>query len=84
MNNIIMRKIVLTAGYQQLSSVPLVASVCISCPPGNAGVTYFKGDDGSDVPWQPSEWHRFVRVNLSDIQAKGTPGDILTLVGGSW
>ena len=84
MNNIIMRKVVLTANYQQLSAVSMVASVCISCPPGNAGIAYFKGDDGSDVPWQPSEWHRFVRVNLADIQAKGTPGDVLTLVGGSW
>ena len=56
MNNVVMRKIVLTASYQKLSSVPLVASVCISCPPGNAGITYFKGDDGLDVPWQPSEY----------------------------
>ena len=84
MNNIIMRKIVLTDTYQQLSSVPLVASVCISCLPGNAGIAYFKGDDGSDVPWQSGEWHKFVRVDLAGIQAKGTAGDILTVVGGTW
>jgi hypothetical protein len=84
MNNIIMRKIVLTGSYQQLSSVPLVASVCISCPPDNTGIATFKGDDGSDVPWQSGEWHKFVRVNLTDIQAKGTAGDILTIVGGTW
>jgi len=84
MNNVVMRKIVLTSNYQALSAVSLVASVSISTPPTNAAVAYFKGDDGSDVPWQPAEWHEFRSVDLAAIQVKGTPGDIVTLVGGTW
>lgn len=84
MNNTIMRKIVVTAGYQALSTKSLVGSVCISCQPGNAGVVYFKGDDGSDVPWIAGEWHEFQRIDLASVQVKGSPGDIVTVVGGTW
>jgi hypothetical protein len=84
MNNVIMRKIILTADYQPLASQSLVGSVTISAPPGNAGNVSFKGDDGSDVPWIPGEWHTFRSVDLSAIQAKGTPGDTVTVVGGTW
>ena len=84
MNNTIMRKITVTGAYQRLSATPLVASVSISCPPTNTGVVYFKGDDGSDVPWTSGEWHEFVRINLADVQIKGTAGDVVTIVGGSW
>lgn len=84
MNNIIMRKITVTAVYQALSNKSLVGSVTISTLPGNAANVYFKGDDGSDVPWIPGEWHDLTRVDLSTIQVKGTPGDVVTVVGGSW
>ncbi|MFO8015096.1 MAG: hypothetical protein R6X20_17550, partial [Phycisphaerae bacterium] len=67
-----------------LAASTTVASVTISCPPANAGTVYFKGDDGSDVPWVPGEWHSLVRVNLAEIEVKGTPGDVITLVGGTW
>ena len=85
MNNIVMRKIVLTAAYQALTAKDVeVASVEVSTPPGNAGPAYFKGDDGSDVPWIAGEFHSFQRVNLADLMVKGTPGDVVTVVGGSW
>ncbi len=84
MHNVIMRHVVVTADYAALSSVPLVASVSISCPPTNGGVVYFRGDDGSDVPWQPGEWHTLRSVNLAEVLVKGMPGDVVTVVGGSW
>lgn len=84
MNNVIQRKITVTGGYQALSASKLVASVTISTPPTNAGVVYFKGDTGTDVPWVAGEWHDFVRANLAEIQVKGTAGDIVTIVGGTW
>jgi len=43
----------------------------------------FKGDDGSDVPWVPGQWHEFMNVDLKDFQIKGTPGDVVTIVGGT-
>lgn len=84
MNNIIMRKIVVTAEYQPLAAKQLVGSMTISTPPGNAADVVFKGDDGSDVPWPPGCWHDFRSIDLSAVQVKGTPGDVVTVVGGTW
>jgi len=84
MNNLIMRKVDVTGNYRPLVSEKMVCTVTISAPPTNVGNVFFKGDDGSDVPWLPSEWHGLVRVNLADIQVKGTVGDVVTIVGGTW
>jgi len=84
MNNIVMRKITVTSEYQPLVSTGLVASVTISTPPSNAGNVLFKGDDGSDVPWIPGQWHEFKSIDLSAVEVKGTPGDVVTVVGGTW
>ena len=84
MNNVVMRKIDVTGSYQPLASEALVVTVTISAQPTNSGPVYFKGDDGLDVPWLPGEWHSLVRVNLSEIEVKGTPGDVVSVVGGTW
>lgn len=84
MNNIFMRKIDVTEDYTPLAAEKTVCTVTISAPPSNAGNVLFKGDDGSDVPWQPSEWHTLRSVNLADIQIKGTADDVITIVGGTW
>jgi hypothetical protein len=84
MNNVIMRKLVLTADYQPLATKRIVGSVTISAPLSNDDDAMFRGDEGDDVPWVPGEWHSFSRVNLAEIQVKGTPGDIVTVVGGAW
>ena len=84
MNNILMRKVAVTGEYRPLAPRQTVVSVTISCPPSNAATVYFRGDDGSDVPWIPAEWHSFQRVDLSAIFVKGTAGNVVTLVGGSW
>ena len=84
MNNIIMRKVIVTAAYQPLVATKLVGSLTISCPPGNTGNVLFKGDDNSDVPWIPGEWHEFRSVNLAEIQIKGNANDVVTVIGGTW
>jgi hypothetical protein len=84
MNSILMRKIDVTGSYAPLAADRTVVTVTISCPPANAAVVYFLGDDGSDVPWIAGEWHEFHGVDLHNIQVKGTVGDTITLVGGSW
>ena len=84
MNNIIMRKLVLTADYQPLAAERVVGSFVISAPPSNDDDAIFLGDLGADVPWTPGEWHEFNRVNLAEVKVKGTPGDIVTVVGGTW
>ena len=84
MNNVVMRKITVTADYQPLVSASLVASVTISTPPTNSANVLFKGDDGSDVPFVPGEWHEFRSIDLAGIQVKGSPGDVVSVVGGTW
>ena len=84
MNNVTMRTLVLTGDYQPLAAQRVVGSFTISAPPSNADDAIFLGDEGANVPWVPGEWHEFNRVNLAEIKVKGTPGDIVTVVGGTW
>jgi len=83
-NNIIMRTVTVTADYQPLSAVSLVGSVTISTSPDNAGGVFFRGDDGSDVPWRPGTWFDFRSVDLATIFVKGIPGDVVSVIGGTW
>ena len=39
---------------------------------------------GEPVPWVAGEWHDFWSVNLNEIVIKGTPGDVVTVIGGTW
>ena len=86
MNNVILRKIVVTSSWQPLSENPLVASVTISTPPTNAATVLFrtKNEPAHEVPFVPGEWHDFQRVNLAEIEIKGTANDLVTLTGGTW
>ena len=84
MNNVLMRKVAVTEAYRPLAEGRTVVSVTISAPPENVADVFFRGDDGSDVPWVPGEWHEFLHVNLADIFVKGTPGDVVTVIGGTW
>jgi len=84
MNSTIMRRIAIAAEYRPLSDTPLVGSFEVSAVPTNAASVFFHGDDGSDVPWVPGEYHAVYRVDLARIRVKGTPGDLVTVIGGTW
>lgn len=85
MNNVIMRKVVVAASFLSLTTKESeVASAEISAPPTNSGPVFFLGDDGSEVPWVPGEYHQFQHVDLAGIKVKGNPGDLVTIVGGTW
>jgi hypothetical protein len=84
MHNVIQRRIVLTADWQALSDQEVVATVDVQAPPSNAGPVIFLDDTGQEVPWIPGEYHTLVRVNLAALRVRGTPGDVLTVVGGTW
>ena len=84
MNNVIMRKVELSGDYRPLSDRSLVLSGVISAPPYNPGPVFFRGDDGSDVPWIAGEFHTVVRCDMAELHAKGPEGAVLTIVGGTW
>ena len=82
-NGVFMRQITLTGVHQPLGGNE-VYTVDISCPPTNTGPAFFKAGAGSEVGWLPSEWHHCRRIRLSDITVRGTPGDVVSIVGGTW
>jgi hypothetical protein len=86
MNNVIMRKIVLTASWQPLSATSLVGSVTVSTPPTNAATVLFRaaGEPAHELPWVPGQWIDLRKVDLASIEVRGTPGDLVTVMGGTW
>ena len=84
MNNTYFASIVLAADYRALAAARTVLTVTVSALPGNAAPAYLKNGAGQEVPLLPGEWHTLVQVNLADLQVKGTVGDCVTVVGGSW
>jgi hypothetical protein len=83
MNNTVLKKIDVTDEWQALSPVPLVASVTISALPTNAANVLLRNSE-SQVEIIPGEWQDLRSVNLADLQVKGTAGDVVTVVGGTW
>jgi hypothetical protein len=86
MNNVILRRIDVTGDWQPLSVVRLVGTVTISTPPDNGGAVLFRTTDepAHEVPWVAGEWHTFHRVDLAGIEVKGSVGDVISVVGGTW
>ncbi|HOD84865.1 MAG: hypothetical protein BWX88_05185 [Planctomycetes bacterium ADurb.Bin126] len=86
MNNVILRKINVTGSWQPLSAARLIGSVTIATPPANAGNVLFRNaaEPTQEVAWVPGEWYDFYRIGLSEIEVKGSVGDAVTVVGGTW
>lgn len=84
MHNVVQRRIALTAEWQPIAVGSLIASVDVSCLPTNSGPVFFQGDDGEAVPWIPGEWHQFWSIDLAALRVRGTPGDAITVIGGTW
>jgi len=83
-NNSITDTVTVAADYAPLSASSLVMTVDISCPPGNVGNVTFRDAAGNEAEWVPGEWHNFQSVDLAELQIKGTAGDKVTIVGGTW
>ncbi len=87
MNNLVLRNLNVTDAWQPLSSNRLVATITLSCPPGNQSPVLVRSvdDPAHETPLVPGEWHTLQRVDLARVQFKGAAsGDTVTVVGGSW
>lgn len=84
MNRVMMRSVTVGTAYGPLVAQRLIGSVTIRARATNTADVFFLGDDGSDVPWAPGTAHEFQSVDLGQIQVKGTAGDVVTIVGGTW
>ncbi len=84
MNNPYINKKDLTSLFVPLAAERTVVTVTITSPVSNGNTVYLAGQGGVSVPLEPGEWHTFKSVDLADIQVKGTAGDIITIIGGTW
>ena len=82
-NGILLRLIPVTATFQPLGGNE-VFTVDVSCPPTNSGPVYFQTGSLPEVPFLPGEWHHMERIKLKELSVRGTPGDVVSLVGGTW
>ena len=83
-NNVVLKMIELTDQFQPLSAVPLVASITLSAPPANSGAVTLRTPAGAEAEMIPGEWHTLYRVNLARLEVRGSAGDMLSMVGGTW
>ena len=84
-NNLILRKIEVTPEWKPLSPVPLVGTVDVSAPPSNSGPVFIRSGKGEESFFIPAEFHCFQRVALDKVEVRSdTPGNELTLIGGTW
>jgi len=84
MNNTYFAKVDVTADYQALAAGRTVLTVTLSALPTNSGAVYLRNAAGQEVPLVPGEWHTLVGVDLAELEVKGTLGDSVTVVGGTW
>jgi hypothetical protein len=84
MNNTIIKTISVTGTYAPLSATRLVGSVVVECPSTNSAVVYFQGDDDVDVAVEAGSSYMFLSVDLNQFLVKGTSGDVVNVIGGTW
>ena len=84
MNNSILIEKDVTATFQKLSDTELVASGELMTPPSNAADVEVKGSNASVVHFKPGQSNAFRSIDLAEIQFKGTVGDKIVFVGGTW
>ena len=83
-NNLILRVVELTEEFKPLSSQSLIGTVTISAPPSNTGPVFLRAGPGEEAWLVNGECHLLHRIELSSLEAKGAPGNVLTIIGGSW
>lgn len=83
-NNVILRVFELAEAFRPLSDKPLTATVTVSAPPSNSGPVYLRAGEGEEAFLINGECHALTRIDLHALEARGTPGDVLTVIGGTW
>jgi len=83
-NNVILRVMELTETFRPLADRPLIGTVTISAPPSNSGPVFLRAGPGEEAYLINGEHHLMHRIDLFSLAARGTPGDVLTIIGGTW
>ena len=83
MNNAVVKTIDVTDEYQALADRSMVLTFTLTAPISNEAAVMVKVDDG-EVDFSPGQWHTLHHVDLATISVKGTVGDTVSIVGGTW
>ena len=84
MNNSILIEKDVTTSWGKLSDTDLVASGELMTPPSNGNDVEVKGSNDAAVHFKPGQSNPMKSINLKEIQFKGTAGDKIVFVGGTW
>lgn len=82
MNAVVNKTITLTADWQRLSAVSLVASVAIAALHTNAASAEFRVNGGSAQEWPVGGSFPFTSIDLYHIEVRGEPGDKIVIASG--
>lgn len=84
MKNLIIRKINMSplGDFVPLASTPTIGTFTLRAGSSGAGAIFLKADDGTqDVNFDRGVTFTLERVNLADIQARGSLGDFILVWG---
>jgi hypothetical protein len=82
MRNLIIRKVNMMGSFAPLASAPTIGSFTLRAGSSGAGAIFLKADDGTqDVNFDRGVAFTLERVNLADIQARGSLGDFILVIG---
>lgn len=82
MSAVVNKTITLTADWQRLSAVSLVASVAIAALHTNAASAEFRVDGGAAQEWPVGGAFPFKSIDLYRIEVRGEPGDKIVIASG--
>lgn len=83
-NNPIIRKVNLTGLFQPLAAEPAIGRFTFRVPSDASGAVALLGDDRTtEVPLARGQQFTLDGVDLAEIEAKGSLGDYLVVIGSS-
>lgn len=82
--NTVALRLALAAGYQRFCRAPVLVSGQFHVTASNSGSAWLKGVDGNDIELSKGQSYTVVGVDISQTEWKGTIGDVVTFLGGTW
>jgi len=79
--NVIIRKFTMSITFQPLTSERLVGNFTLRVPAESSDIFLQTDDKTDEVPLGRGEIVTLERVNLQDIYIKGSPTDVLYVIG---
>lgn len=83
MSELVSRKFAVNSHFRPIVTTRMILTCELVAAPDNLATVYLQGDDGSEVPLVPGQFHSLFGVDLNTVKVKGTAGDFVLIVGGA-